>query len=87
MESPRLRNAVWQAVGYAWQFGYTIVIPLVVLGIGGRLLDRRFDTAPWLFIAGVVLSIIVSSVALMMKALKIMRDMENGNSRPPDRSR
>jgi hypothetical protein len=80
------RTAFFQAIGYAWQFGYTIVVPLIVLGIGGRWLDRKFGTHPWLFLAGVVVSIAISSIALTIKALKIMRSIEPNESGPKDAS-
>ncbi len=69
------------ALGYAWQFGYTVVVPLVLFGLGGRWLDDAFGTAPWLFLAGLVLAVIVSSVALVRKALKIFRDATDEESK------
>lgn len=81
------RTAVFQALGYAWQFGYTIVVPLVLFGVLGRWLDRKLGTAPWLFLAGVVFSIAISSVALILKALKIMQSIEReGRGSKTDRT-
>ncbi len=80
------RAALYQALGYAWQFGYTIVVPLILFGIGGRVLDRKFGTHPWLFVAGVVVSIAISSVALIVKALKIMRTIDAPDQTKPTTS-
>jgi F0F1-type ATP synthase assembly protein I len=74
------KQAFFQALSYAWQFGYTIAVPLVVFGVLGRFLDQRFGTAPWLFLAGLIVSIIISSVALVIKALRIFRSVEG---KPP----
>ncbi len=81
MDSPRAKSAWLQALAYAWQFGYTIAVPLVVLAIAGRLLDRHFGTKPWLFLIGIFLSIILSSAALLIKALSIMRSVTRETSK------
>jgi F0F1-type ATP synthase assembly protein I len=70
------RTALFQAIGFAWQFGYTIVVPLLIFGLGGRWLDRHYGTGPWLFLAGVLLSIAISSVALVKKAMDIMKTLD-----------
>ncbi|KKW35157.1 MAG: hypothetical protein UY81_C0051G0008 [Candidatus Giovannonibacteria bacterium GW2011_GWA2_53_7] len=82
---PNSKNALWQALAYAWQFGYTIAVPLVVLGIGGRMLDRRLDTAPWLFLTGLVVSIILSTTFLIIKASRILSSLDRlaGPTLPP----
>ncbi len=78
----RDRSALWLAVGYAWQLGYTIAIPLVLLTLGGRLLDKRFGTHPWLLVTGVILSMVISSVALVVRAGKLMSDVNRPDSSP-----
>lgn len=83
-KTPSSRRAFWEAIGYAWQFGFTIVVPLVLFGIGGRLLDRKFGTSPWLFLGGILLSIAISSIALTLRVLRIYRTLE---SKPSDEPR
>jgi F0F1-type ATP synthase assembly protein I len=70
------KKPFWQALSYAWQFGYTIAIPLVVLALGGRLLDKKLGTTPWLFITGIIISIFISSTALIMKATRIFAQID-----------
>lgn len=77
------RSAVWQAFGFAWDFGIVVVIPLVVLGIGGRLLDKQFGTHPWIFLSGVVVSIILSTVLLIVRLQKIISRVTKPNNPPP----
>ena len=72
----------WKALGMAWELGYIIAIPIVVLGLGGRLLDKRFDTSPWLFLAGVLVSILLTSFGLVWKFKKLLKDVER-ESTPP----
>lgn len=80
MAKTPVSSATLQALSYAWQFGYTVAVPLVVLALLGRFLDRKLDTSPWLLLGGILLSIIISSVAVVRKALKIFRDVnKDGN--------
>jgi len=66
------KEGVWSALSLAWQLGYTIAIPLVVLALVGRFLDKRFGTSPWLLLVGIFLSIIVSTFAVYFKTIKIL---------------
>lgn len=70
------KSAFWQAVGLVFQFGYTIALPLVVLALAGRFLDKKFNSSPILFLVTIVLSLIISSVALLIKIKKIMGEIE-----------
>jgi len=51
---------MWQALGLAWELGYTIALPLVALALAGRLLDNWLKTSPWFLLTGVLLSIIIT---------------------------
>ncbi|MBI3115334.1 MAG: AtpZ/AtpI family protein [Candidatus Kerfeldbacteria bacterium] len=79
----RQQNSFWLAVSFAWQLGYTVAIPLVLLTLGGRLLDQRFDTHPWFLITGVVLSIVVSTIALIRKASSLISQINQINRQTP----
>lgn len=65
----------WEALGFAWEMGYTMAIPLVALALGGRLLDRYLDTSPAFLLVGIILSIIASSILIGMKAMKIINQV------------
>ena len=82
MQKTPVSNAALQALSYAWQFGYTVAVPLVVLALLGRFLDRTLHTSPWFLLAGILLSIIISSVAVVMKALSIFRSVGSEPSPP-----
>ncbi len=81
----RQRGLLLQALAFAWDFGIVVVIPIVVLGIGGRFLDRRMGTEPWLFLAGVIVSIGVSTVLLVVRLKKIIAKLTDTNQKkgPP----
>jgi ATP synthase protein I len=68
------KNNIFRPLALAWELGYTIAIPLVVLALVGRLLDKTFGTSPILLLAGVFLSIFVSSFLVYRKTKKILSD-------------
>jgi len=61
------------ALGLAWELGYTIAVPLVALAIFGRFLDKKLGTSPWLLLAGILVSIAVSSWLVYKKTLDILK--------------
>ena len=80
-ETPQ-KQGFWQALGMAWELGYVIAIPILALGLGGRLLDKRLDTSPWLFLAGVLISIVLTSFGLVWKFKKLLKDVEQDSQTP-----
>lgn len=66
------REGLWGALSLAWELGYTIAVPIVVFALGGRWLDRKFETSPWLLLTGIFLSLIASSWLVYFKMAKII---------------
>ena len=62
----------FSALGLAWELGYTIAVPIVVLALAGRYLDKKLGTSPWILLIGILLSIAVSSWAVYKKTLDII---------------
>jgi len=67
----------WSALALAWQLGYSIAVPLVVLALGGRLLDKKFGTSPWLLVSGVILSLFISTFLVYSKTINILSETEH----------
>jgi F0F1-type ATP synthase assembly protein I len=65
-----------KAISLAWDLGYIIAIPLVVLAISGRLLDKKFDSSPVFLLAGIFLAMIVSGVMTFRKTKKILDEVK-----------
>ena len=65
------KKPAWIAAGFAAELGYGIAVPLVLFAGAGRLLDRRFGSAPWLLIAGILLAL-VTSVLWLMRKVRVM---------------
>lgn len=74
MDTPQ-RKALWQALNMAWELGYTITIPLVLFALAGRWADSQFHTKPWLFLGGVIFAIVSTSLLLVRKFSRIVRDL------------
>lgn len=63
----------FSVMALAWELGYLIAIPLVVLTLGGRGLDKKLGTSPLLLLIGVVAAIILSSYMVYKKTIDIMK--------------
>lgn len=66
-----MKNPVWAAVNLAWELGYTIAVPIVVLGFGGAWLDKKYGTSPALILIGIGLSLVLSGVGIYRKIKEI----------------
>lgn len=67
------RQALWDALGLAWEMGYTIAVPLILFALGGRFLDRWIGSAPWLMLIGIGVAIVISSIAISRKIRAVCR--------------
>jgi len=65
----------WSALGFAWELGYSIVVPLVLFAMGGRYLDKKMGTSPWLLLGGLAISIVLTSIITYYKVIKELRNL------------
>jgi F0F1-type ATP synthase assembly protein I len=56
-----------ELVSFAFEVGSAIAVPLVVFALGGRVLDRNFDTGHLFLIAGLLLSLISTGIIIYKK--------------------
>ncbi|MEK9130172.1 MAG: AtpZ/AtpI family protein [Patescibacteria group bacterium] len=66
------KENIWSMLSLAWELGYLIALPLVFFALAGRFLDQYFFTSPWLFLLGILLSIVVSVYIVYRKVKKII---------------
>ena len=71
------RSVFYKTFSFAFELGYTIVIPIVLLAFLGRFLDRKFETSPIFLLSGILFSIIVSGILIFRKAKKILDEAAN----------
>lgn len=72
-ENKKEEAANWSAFSLALSLGYTIAIPIIVLALGGRLLDRQLGTSPLFLLIGVVASVLLSTFGIYFKVKKIIK--------------
>jgi F0F1-type ATP synthase assembly protein I len=65
-------DSSWSAISLAWELGYSIAIPLVALALVGRFLDKKLGTSPWIFLAGILVAITLSSWLVYKKTKEII---------------
>lgn len=65
------KSPIWEALNLAWELGYMIAIPIALLGFGGALLDKKAGTSPLFLLSGIVLSIIISGIAVYRKIKRL----------------
>lgn len=73
MENDKDKLGYGYAIQLAWELGYAIAVPLVLLALGGRFLDKKLDSSPWFLIAGILISIAISSYIVYKKVIKIIK--------------
>lgn len=62
----------FNAYRLVFEVGYMVAIPLVLFALGGRYLDNKLGTAPWLLLTGIVVSIFITSFIVYKKVKKIL---------------
>lgn len=84
---PSQRSALWGSLELAFELGYLIAVPIVLLGLGGRFLDRWIGTSPWFLLVGVLLAIVLSSIGVSRKIRAISRAEFSGDAPQADRQK
>lgn len=56
----------------AFELGYIVAIPIVVLALAGRMIDKKLDSSPWFLLLGIIISIIVSTYWIYKKTSAII---------------
>lgn len=66
-----MRNNLWSSLNLAWELGYTIALPIAILGFIGAWLDKKLGISPALLLIGIALSLIISGIAVYRKVKEI----------------
>ncbi len=59
------------ALGFVWEVLIAIAVPTILLALGGRWLDTRWNTAPWFSVIGLFLSLGIVLFLMTRKAKKL----------------
>ncbi len=66
-------RALWLALKLAWEMGYLIALPVLILGVGGAYADRYFGTMPLLTLGGFLLAAILSFITIKRRIRTIFQ--------------
>lgn len=65
---PPIDFSAWQL---AFELGYTVAIPIVLLALLGRFADKQFGSSPWLLLIGIVVSLFITPFLVYRKVTKL----------------
>lgn len=60
-------------IGFAFDLGFSIIIPLVIFAFGGRWLDVKFDSSPLFLIIGLLVSLVFTGIAVYRKTKNFLQ--------------
>ena len=63
----------WRLASLGMEMGFIIAIPLLLLSLGGKWLDQRLNTTPWLAIAGILVAIASSTFWLTRRLKELVK--------------
>lgn len=84
-ESQEGWRATLRTLSLVGNLGFQIAVPVVVLAVGGRLLDRKLGTSPWFLLGGIFASIAMSSFLVIKRILPLLSE-ETPTPNPPKES-
>ncbi len=67
-------DSQWSVFSLAMELGYMIAIPLVAMALLGRFLDKKFDSSPWIFLAGICAAIVLTTYLVYKKTVSVLND-------------
>jgi len=71
-QSEQAKKMNWlSTLSLAWELGYTIAIPIVVLGFGGAYADKKLGTTPLFILIGIAFAMILTGFGIYRKVKKI----------------
>lgn len=70
-----------QMIGFAFEMGYIIALPLILLLLAGKYLDLRYHTSPVFKISGLILALVASTTWLYRRFVEIIKSTSKDNSR------
>lgn len=62
----------FKALNFAFDLGFLILVPIILFGLIGKILDNYFNSFPFGLLLGIIISIVLSSILIYKKAVKIL---------------
>jgi F0F1-type ATP synthase assembly protein I len=67
-------DSQWSVFSLAMELGYMIAIPIVAMALLGRFLDKKLETSPWFLLAGICVSILLTTYLVYKKTISVIDD-------------
>jgi F0F1-type ATP synthase assembly protein I len=61
-----------ELISLVFELGFMVAIPIVLLALGGRLLDKYLDTSPLFILVGIGLALCITTFLVYKKITKIL---------------
>jgi ATP synthase protein I len=74
---------MWRIAGTTGAVGIEIAVAIIIGYLGGKFLDRKFGTTPWISYAGLVAGMGAAVKALLRVIRTYKRDVEGGEPPQP----
>ncbi|MFA5935287.1 MAG: AtpZ/AtpI family protein [Patescibacteria group bacterium] len=72
---PKKDPSLAEAVGIVWEVVVITVVPTIVFALGGRWLDRRYETTPLFLGIGLLFTLVVIAVLVMKRGKEIAKKL------------
>ena len=71
--NPKALNK-WEVVGFAWELGYIIALPIVAFAFLGKWVDRKMgNEVQWVTLLGIALAIATTTIWLVRRLKKYIK--------------
>ena len=82
-EDKKPAKVSFSVLEFAWDLGFSVVIPLILFILLGRFIDGKLGTSPIFLLAGIILSIFISSYGIYRAVTKYISKLERGKDEHP----
>ena len=77
MENETKREiSTWEAMEFVWEVLIAIAVPTTLFALGGRWLDTKWGTSPWMTVLGLVLALAIAALLVLRKGKKMAQRMK-----------
>jgi F0F1-type ATP synthase assembly protein I len=81
---PDAKN-MWRIAGTTGAVGIEIAVAIIIGYLGGRFLDRKLGTTPWISYAGLLAGMGAAVKALMRVVRSYRREVDGGETKDPQK--
>ena len=68
--------STWEAMEFVWEVLIAIAVPTTLFALGGRWLDTKWGTTPWMTVLGLVLALVIAALLVLRKGKKMAERMK-----------